>query len=174
MKWGRDNEALARDTYKSHRLNQFKDYKAVVEFEPPPSYLPREFQHVDIVPVDPNEISSKPYTIDIQVRGLIVHPTLNWMGYSSDGEVFETDDKGLLEIKCPQRMYAEVPHSYYDQMQFGMFNLGLKWCDFFVWMEQGYTLKRYAFNEDYWNQMYVVLPAKRRLSDTFLSGCFSI
>jgi len=152
MKWGRDHEDPARDVYKSLRTNQFSSRKATIEFDPQPSYLPDDYKSIDnVVPVDPNEVSSDPFQIRVDVRGLIVHPTINWFGYSPDGEVFETDDKGLLEIKCPRKMYDEIAWFYYDQIQFGMFNLGVKWCDFVVWTREATTLKRYAFNEDYWN-----------------------
>lgn len=33
-----------------------------------------------------------------------------------------------------------------------MFNLGLKWTDFYEWTEKGTTLHRYAFNSRYWNE----------------------
>lgn len=169
MKWGRDNEDGARESYCNIRRNQFKTEKLhffpflfklfpkkftryTVEFDAPPSYLDPDYRQTDnIVPVDPNEVSDDPYKIEVTVRGLIVHPTINYFGYSPDGEIVETDDQGLLEIKCPQRMYPEIPWYYYDQIQFGMFNLGLKWCDFFCWTRDRTTLKRYAFNEDYWN-----------------------
>ena len=103
MKWGRDHEDEARESYRMMRINQFANGKYPIEFEPPPKYLDPDYQSIpDVVPVDPNEISDKPYTNTIEVRGLVVHPTIPWFGYSSDGEVTETDDQGLLEIKCPK------------------------------------------------------------------------
>jgi len=77
-----------------------------------------------------------------------------------------------LEIKCPSKKpYDEIPWIYYDQIQFGMFNLGLKWCDFYAWtphagtkLGKQYALtwlkmhdlrknpERFAFNERYWNE----------------------
>jgi hypothetical protein len=138
--------------YRFLRINEFSHGKAPIEFEPPPAYLDADYRTIDLVPVDPNDISSDPYTNRIEVRGLVIHPTINWFGYSPDGEVFETDDKGLLEIKCPQKKpYTEIPWTYYDQIQFGMFNFNLKWCDFFAWTPGQSSLHRYAFNEDYWN-----------------------
>jgi hypothetical protein len=126
MKWGRDNEDTAREAYRQERLKQFEHGKYAIEFTAPPRYLPEEFRTIDnVTPVDPNAVSDKPYEIQVEVKGLIVHPTIHWFGYSPDGEVFETDDKGLLEIKCPMRgPYPEIPWYYYDQIQFGMFNLG--------------------------------------------------
>jgi hypothetical protein len=153
MKWGRDHEDEARELYRSLRIHEFSRQKTAVQFEPPPRYLDSDYQTIDnVVPIDPNDVSSDPYTNRVEVRGLVIHPTIPWFGYSPDGEVFETDDKGLLEIKCPQkRPYSEIPWSYYDQIQFGMFNFNLKWCDFFVWTPAQSSLHRYAFNEDYWN-----------------------
>lgn len=153
MKWGRDHEDEARDLYKLTKQMQHQNGKIVIEFADAPSYLPEEFRIIDdIQPVDPNSVSDKPYNIDITVRGLIVHPTMNWMAYSPDGEVDETDDAGLLEIKCPRRIYPEIPWYYYDQIQFGMFNLNKKWTDFFVWTKSAQTLKRYPFNTKYWEK----------------------
>jgi hypothetical protein len=154
MKWGRDHEDEARQFYKLLRESHHHNQKKIIPFDPPPSYLPEEFRTIDhpdyITPVDPNAISDKPYHIEITVRGLIVHPVHNWMAYSPDGEVEETDDSGLLEIKCPRRMYKEIPWYYYDQIQFGMFQLKKKWCDFFVWTKSQQTLHRYQFNPKYW------------------------
>jgi len=101
MKWGRDHEDEARELYRSLRMTEFGRQKAPVQFEPPPSYLPDDYRTIDnVVPVDPNEISDDPYTNHVEVRGLVVHPTIPWFGYSPDGEVFETDDKGLLGKFC--------------------------------------------------------------------------
>lgn len=113
MKWGRDHEDEARNTYKMIREQQHGRQKQVVEFEPPPFYLPEEFRTITdpnySTPVDPNKVSDKPYSMNIVLRGLIVHPVHHWMGYSPDGEVYETDDEGLLEIKCPRRIYVTIP-----------------------------------------------------------------
>lgn len=151
MKHGRDNEDPARDLYCNVKRKQNRPYKQCIEFSPPPSYLDADFAHIDdVAPLDPNTVSDAPYDIRVDVRGLVVHSTKPYFGYSSDGEVFETDDQGLLEIKCPRRMYKEIPWYYYDQIQFGMYNLGLEWCDFWVWTAQQTSLHRYAFNRDYW------------------------
>lgn len=119
MKWGRDHESEAREQYRQLRIAQFAKGKFTIPFDDPPEYLPEKYRTItDVVPVDPNTVSDKPYDMRIEVRGLIVHPTINWFGYSADGEVFETDDKGLLEIKCPQRLHGHIIHSYYDQVQY--------------------------------------------------------
>lgn len=153
MRWGREHEDEARESYRQIKLAQQRPHKSVVEFDRPPRYLDQDFQQLDdVVPVEPNDVSDEPYTNEVEVKGLVVHPTIHWFGYSPDGEVFETDDKGLLEIKCPQRgPYPEIPWSYYDQIQFGMFNFELRWCDFFAWTPAETKLERFAVNEDYWN-----------------------
>lgn len=156
MKWGRDHEDEARQFYKMIKESQHHQKKTIIPFDPPPSYLPEQFRVIDhpdyVNPVDPNKVSDKPYTIEITVRGLIVHPVHCWMAYSPDGEVEETDDSGLLEIKCPRRMYKEIPWYYYDQIQFGMFQLNKKWTDFFVWTKSQQTLHRFQFNPRYWSE----------------------
>lgn len=149
MKHGRDNEGPSRDMYRQLKMKQNVPEKQQIEYAAPPTYLDEDFRQLD--DVEYPEFSNEPYDIHIDVRGLVVHPTVCHYGYSSDGEIFETtDDKGLLEIKCPRKMYPQVPWMYYDQIQFGMYNLGLKWCDFWVWTPQQTSLNRYSFNEQYW------------------------
>lgn len=120
MKYGRDNEGGARDMYMEIKRRQNTPKKVAIEFATPPSYLDEDFRHVELQPVDPNQVSEEPYDIRVDVRGLVIHPVKTYCGYSADGEVFETDDKGLLEIKCPRyKIYNEIPWMYYDQIQFG-------------------------------------------------------
>lgn len=106
MKWGRDNEDPARNLYMDIKRGQNQHVKKATPFERMPSYIEDEYRLVDTeaIPVDPNEVSDLPYDIRVDVRGLVVHPEKCYIGYSSDGEVTETDDKGMLEIKCPRKM----------------------------------------------------------------------
>lgn len=98
------------------------------------------------------------------------------IGVSIDGDVIGTD--GIIEIKCPKRMYrpletymakqargmvlnkddfSHIWKSHYDQMQLGMAVLGKKWCDYVVYCtpENNVFTQRVPFNEFYWNgEMY--------------------
>lgn len=152
---GRLHEDTALSMYLQFMRELHRDGKKVVEFADPPDYLDPKFHTIDdVVPQDPNTVSDKPYTIDVQVPGLIPHRDILWMGYSPDGIVTETDDVGLLEIKCPRHSpKLTIRWSYYDQIQYGMFQLGLKWCDFVEWNQyRGTQIKRYAFNRRYWEE----------------------
>lgn len=146
MKWGRDHEDEARQFYIDTMVykNTPEKEKVMVDFAPSPSYVPDEYKDVDIVPVDPNEVSDLPYSIRVDVCGLVVSTVKSYCAYSSDGEVLETDDKGLLEIKCPRRLYGKCRPQYFAQIQYSMW---LKLADFLVWTPQGSTLARYAYNE---------------------------
>lgn len=149
MKHGRDNEDCARNFYKDYKLRQNTPNKVRVDFAEQPSYIPLEYRQVDIQALDPNEVSDLPYDIHIDVRGLVVHPTKCYIAYSSDGEVTETDDRGLLEIKCPRRMYDEMPNMYYCQCLLGMYMFQYSWVDFVVWTPRETSILRYPYNEDY-------------------------
>lgn len=168
MKHGRDNEDTARSYYKDFKMRQNTPNKVVVEFAEQPSYIPPEYRHVDIQPVDPNEASDLPYAIRVDVRGLYVHPEKGYLAYSSDGEVTETDDRGLLEVKCPFRKpYPECPEMYYCQCLLGMYMFGYKWVDFCVWTPQETTITRLPFNEDYFFEC-VLRPAEDAYFNEFI------
>jgi len=66
-------------------------------------------------------------------------------------------DAGLVEHKCPQRMYRVIPPAYYDQIQLSMALLQLPWADFTVWRPDTFTVLRFPFNAVYARR--VLLPA---------------
>ena len=136
--------------YKEYKLRQNRPIKQLIEFEPPPKSLPEDYRHIDMQPIDPNDLSDKPYELDINVRGLVVHDKWSWLAFSSDGEANSLGDKYLIEIKCPKAPYTEIPKYYYEQVTFGMQLLGLEYCDFIVWTPEHFSIKRFAFNADYW------------------------
>jgi len=101
------------------------------------------------------------------------------IGVSLDGLVLnldETETDGIIEIKCPQKMYkplklrkeGRLPHteeydhiwrSHYDQMQMGMAVFNKKWCDYIVFCipENNVYIERVFFNQYYWNKVMKLL-----------------
>lgn len=61
--------------------------------------------------------------------GLVVHPTIRWLGGSPDGV---TESGKLIEIKCPvsRKITDAVPGHYMPQLQVLMDVLDLDECDF--------------------------------------------
>ena len=148
MQHGIDNENPVRQMYIDSKLRQNRPTKQVIEFERPPEGIGEDYMHIDM---DPAAASDKPYDLKVDVRGVVVHPKHPWIGYSSDGEATDSDDNYLIEIKCPRRPYEDIPLYYYAQIQAGMWLLNYKYCDFIVWTKEHFSIKRYAFNEDFWN-----------------------
>ena len=88
------------------------------------------------------------------------------IGVSVDGIV---DDDGIIEIKCPQRMYRQLTYepvkastiwpTHYDQMQMGMYVLGRKWCDYVVMStsEEKIYIQRIFYDRGYWESCMKVI-----------------
>lgn len=67
--------------------------------------------------------------------GLLVHPTLDWLGASPDG-IFRRSG-AMIEIKCPYKRRIDpghVPHHYVPQVQVQMEVCDLDMCFFVQWM----------------------------------------
>lgn len=92
-------------------------------------------------------------TFGVSFPNLIVSLKYPWAGVSPDGFVYDRGVKGGLEIKCPfkQTLYPYIPSMYYDQIQGTMGFLGLKFWDFVVWTPERTQIRRYKFDEAYWN-----------------------
>lgn len=84
------------------------------------------------------------FRVTVGELGFVVPKWEPRIGVSVDGVV---GDDGLVEIKCPRRMYppllercgegenpdSKIYKTHYDQMQMGMYVLGRKWCDYVVY-----------------------------------------
>lgn len=71
---------------------------------------------------------------DVELVGLVPHPTITASGASPDGLVGQ---HGLVEIKCPNTsthidtlLGAKVPTKYITQIQWQLACTGRMWCDF--------------------------------------------
>jgi putative phage-type endonuclease len=106
--------------------------------------------------------------------GFVIHPDHDWLGCSPDGL---TQDEGVIEIKCPNILYDEVPPYYMPQIQGVMEILGRRWCDFIVYTEDGGLRWRVHRSPQYWGQLFDQLVAFQTYIDAdieppiFKRGC---
>lgn len=126
--------------------------------------------------------------LKVEEVGLAV-PKWNFhLGASVDGIVI--DSEGILEIKCPKRMYGplvehmynletgwKAPNAYYHehiwsshyaQMQGGMAILGKKWCDYVVYCTEDRRVfkERILFDHFYWEKK--LYPSLQSFLHTYL------
>ena len=110
--------------------------------------------------------------------GLVVNPTLPWLGASPDGLICDPTEStlGILEVKCPytyrlcmvqevareSHFFANViddtvtlkrSHPYHYQVQGQMALAGVLWCDFMIYTFKNYTIERIRFDTDFWDSM---------------------
>lgn len=78
------------------------------------------------------------------------HPMLDYMGCSPDGIVGKT---GVVEFKCPQRLYETIPEYYLPQIMGEIHITGREWCDFTAWTPQAHWTKRVERNEKAWKEI---------------------
>jgi len=116
--------------------------------------------------------------LSVRKCGLVINPSLPWLGTSPDGLVKDTTEQsfGLLEIKCPYtyrlstvedacsdpNFFASIKndvvtlketHKHYYQIQGQMALSKISWCDFVIYTYRNFTVERIKFNEDCWNDM---------------------
>ena len=111
------------------------------------------------------------FKVKVEEIGFAVPKWNLWIGASTDGLV---GDDGIIEIKCPRKIYDELRkyiedskngrrvsikdyifESYYAQMQGGMAILGRKWCDFIVYCEGSEVFfSRVPFDREYWDTLH--------------------
>lgn len=156
-RWGSFCECTARDCYVAMRKQQ----------------LALSF-YGDLRSGDEARAPEKPPHFEVEETGLNVIPGRPGFGYSPDGVVHTEDvDRnpvtGIVEFKCPwgAKLYSTmdkyqvqphpmipkgIPAQYYDQIQ-GIMGLGkYPWADFVVWTPDGMEIKRYDFNQKYWEE----------------------
>lgn len=85
-------------------------------------------------------------TLDEQI--FVTHS--NWTGCTPDGFV---GDDGLVEFKCPVRLWEVPPDHYWVQVQSQLEFTGRKWCDLCAWTPDESRIWRVERLEDYWKQV---------------------
>jgi YqaJ-like viral recombinase domain len=111
------------------------------------------------------EIYCEQNNVKMIETGVIIPRWNTDIGGSVDGLV---GDEGMIEIKCPQRMYLSLidqtsdylseeekkvgmPMYHFDQIQFYLNVLERKWCDYVVRCGGDTIIKRVLRNQVYWN-----------------------
>lgn len=99
-----------------------------------------------------DEGGKKHVNFKVDYPGLIVNFKNPWIACSPDGLPLEGLIRFLLEIKCPigKKFYPHIPHYYFDQIQGIMGLLNLPYCDFVVWTPDKTQIRRYKFDNLYW------------------------
>lgn len=84
--------------------------------------------------IDHEPIAKSAYEVEsgylVTDCGFISHPKYDFIGCSPDGFI---EEFGVVEFKCPQRMYEGVPAHYLPQVLGEIHITGRDWCDFCVW-----------------------------------------
>ena len=120
----------------------------------------------------------------IRVCGLVVNPTLPWLGASPDGLVCDPLETslGILEIKCPYtyrlctNQEAAADRNFFASMVDGTVTLkwtdkyycqvhvqgqmalaGVLWCDFIIFTFKNHTTENIRFDSDFWKNMQICL-----------------
>ena len=119
-------------------------------------------------------ITNTGFTVDL--CGLVVNPSLPWLGASPDGIVHDPSESsvGLLEIKCrythrlstvedaacDSNFFAELSdgkvtlkknHKHYYQVQGQMALSKVLWCDFMIYTFKNYCIQRIRFDSEFWD-----------------------
>lgn len=129
-------------------------------------------------------------------RGLIVPKWDMTLGASVDGDIIGTD--GIIEIKCPVKMYRPLeqyldqqkagwkpPKGYYkhiwkthfDQMQHAMAVMNKKWCVYIVYCttDRKIFTQKIPFDPEYWANHYAVISESyHRYVKPYLDGRYPI
>lgn len=80
----------------------------------------------------------------------------DWSGATPDGLV---GDDGLIETKCPQKLWEVPPSHYYVQCQSQLAITGRQWCDLAAWTPDGSAIWRTEKDTSYWPQAKPVLKS---------------
>lgn len=134
--------------------------------------------------------------------GLCVHPLHSFIAASPDRIVYDPSVDpmhGLLEVKCPLRLFDDYPtthdacidiagfccslqggkvslkpsHPYYFQVQGQIAVCGLSWCDFLIWVGPGrISVQRTFFDEDF--RQFVIPPCLIDFFRIVLSPIFCV
>lgn len=84
--------------------------------------------------------------------GFVPHPTLEWLGASPDGIVFEDGAKIVIEAKCPRTLHGEVPPKYYAQMQIQMECCDSPYGYFLSWTSGGFWYIKVERDAKWWSE----------------------
>lgn len=123
------------------------------------------------------------FMVDVKEVGLAVSKEHHMIGASADGFV---EGNGLLEIKCPQRMYRclstkpdniddpyyhdHIYNTHYCQMQSAMAVTGRHWCSYLVYCgPSDVHCERVLFNKKFWEE--TLLPNALEMYEKYVIPC---
>jgi len=86
----------------------------------------------------------------VSQAGFSIHPIFDYIGCSPDGFVGEA---GVVEFKCPQRLYETIPDYYLPQVLGEIHITGRQWCDFTAWTPEGHWTKRVERDDNAWKEI---------------------
>lgn len=102
------------------------------------------------------------YGREVRESGILIPDWNPEIGGSLDGFVEDETGPGIIEIKCPQKMYdftlteknpMGMPMYHFDQIQFYLRVTERNWCDYVVWTEKEIKVKRILRNNAYWEKI---------------------
>lgn len=91
-------------------------------------------------------------------------PYSDWSGATPDGWVGSV---GLLETKCPTRLWDKPPDYYWVQVQSQLAITHLDWCDLCAWTPEGSAIWRTQRSPEYWPWAE---PLLRKCYETLTTG----
>jgi len=104
--------------------------------------------------IDNEENARNSYEIDsgniVRPCGFHLHPAYSFIGCTPDG--FVRAD-GVVEFKCPQRLYEEIPDYYLPQILGEIHITGREWCDFTAWTPERHWTQRVERDEKAWKEI---------------------
>lgn len=102
---------------------------------------------------DHEPVAKNQYEIEtgflIKDCGFIKHPEYDFIGCSPDGFV---EEFGVVEFKCPQKMYDGVPGHYLPQVLGEIHITKRDWCDFVVWTPEEMKIITVERDQKQWEQ----------------------
>ena len=113
------------------------------------------------------------FGLEVSESGILIPDWDLEIGGSVDGLVdVSPDGPGMIEIKCPQKMYSflvtekdpmGMPMYHFDQIQFYLRVTERNWCDYVVWTPDSVKVKRVLRNQKYWD--FIMYPGIRKFID---------
>lgn len=93
-------------------------------------------------------------------------------GFVDDDRLDQHKKGGIIEIKCPERMYTfdddnavKMKLEHYDQIQFYLAITDREWCDYIVYKMPEVKIKRIVRNREYWEK--IMYPLVLQFKDRF-------
>ncbi len=138
LKWGRENEPVARDLYIKNQKSKHSKF----EVKECGLFLDKEYPYLG---ASPDALVS----CFCHGEGLLeIKCPWTYRNYTAS-KFAEQSDTFLLSAKNSKKLHLDKKHSYYYQIQLQMRCTGRKWCDFYVVFSGDTFLERIYYNEKF-------------------------